>query len=839
MTASVITIMFLLSVAAVYTIFAGARSDMPWSRTRLGALLLLRLCVLAALAAWLLDLEFTSEHTTKRVELVIVADRSPSIDSKSRRAMDGLIAEAKTSAALADGSVAVVDFGAGERGPSGIAEAMEAGRAKFTNRGEKRLLLLSDGRATGRNPLRRAARLKREGIKVYAVALAPLEGEALIGGLNVPPAAWRSAPVPVEIHLRASLPAPTTCALSLLIDGKQKERRDVRVGSGLTVVTMTATFEETGIHRMDLQASFGRDRFDWNNRVTSLIDIRPAPRVMVISSTPAKLHPLKKALEANAIPVEVVIPERLPAKLSCDCIVLENVPAKALGNERLQMIENFVRAGGAIVFTGGPQAYGAGAYRNTPVEPAFPLLLEPEKEYPPFALAVVLDNSWSMNEGLSSSVGKIEVAKEIAIAALECLNKDDWLTLISFDSDYHEIIAPVKVEDLEPLKYEISRIGAFGMTNIYGGLEMGIRKLRLIDAAYKHVVLISDGKETETADYTVLLKDLAKSRITLSAIAVGRGANKKLLNTLAFAGRGRFYHTESLKEIPAVVLQEAKGLKSQIIMEQPLPAKKLEEDPAIIGIEVEELPRLLGYNRTRARRHAWTPLVISSKNEPLLARMRYGMGQAVAFTSSATSVWARDWIEKSPKTYAAFWRQVVLSALRTPYTEWKPAVDYRDGRPVLRFTVSTPHKVSVHRLLAGEVKTETAAETPLRLEADEASATLLVTETKFGQAFAWNRSYGREFGDAEEGVGVLEGLCHFTGGVFQPKMTDLFSDGKAIVYSQMNRSAWLIAALVLLLAELLLRRMAAVARIFRRRNREPSRNAMGAIEPVELRIQGN
>ena len=827
MTAGFIILMLLLSAAAVYTIFAGVRSDMPWSRTRLVALLLLRLCVLAALAAWLMDLQFAFEHTTHSVELVIVADRSPSIDATSRKTMDGLIAEARTSRYNRDGSVTVVNFGEGERGPSGIAEATEAGCAKFTDRGEKRLLLLSDGRTTGGDPLGRAPRLKREGIKVYAVPLAPLKDEVLIGELNVPPAAWRSAPVPVEIHLRSALAGSTTCALSLLIDAEQKETRDLRIGPGLTVLTLTPTFDETGVHRIDVRTSFGRDRLDWNNRASSLIDIRPAPRVTVVSSIAPPLHPLKKALEANGIPVQVLTPERLPAKLSCDCIVLENVPARALGNKRLQVIENFVRTGGAIVFTGGPRAYGVGGYANTPVEPVFPLLLKPEKEYPPFALAVVLDNSWSMNEGLSASVGKIEVAKEIAIAALEGLNKDDWLTLISFDSDYHEIIPPTKVENLEPLKYEISRIGAFGMTNIYGGLEMGIRKLRLIGATYKHVVLISDGKETETADYAVLLKDLTKLRITLSAIAVGRAANKKLLNTLAFAGRGRFHHTESLKQIPAVVLQEAKGLKGQIIMEEPLPAKKVAEDPAIIGIETGQLPRLLGYNRTRARRHAWTPLVISSKNEPLLARMRYGMGQAVAFTSSATSVWARDWIEKRPKTYAAFWRQVVLSALRTPYTEWKPTVTYTDGLPVLQFMVSSPHKVSVHRLLAGEVRTESPVETPLRLEPAETSATLLVNETKYGQAFAWSRSYGREFGDAAEGVDVLEDLCHRTGGVFQPEVKDLFSGGEAIVSSQMNRSAWLVAALVLLLAELLLRRMAAVARIFRRRNRAPSRKLMG------------
>ena len=95
-----------------------------------------------------------------------------------------------------------------------------------------------------------------------------------------------------------------------------------------------------------------------------------------------------------------------------------------------------------------------------------------------------------------------------------------------------------------------------------------------------------------------------------------------------------------MKEIPAVALQEAKGPENQLTVEMPLPPRKLAEDPALAGIDVAAWPPLAGYNRSRGRLHAWTPLVISPKNEPLLARMRYGRGQTAAFLSSATPPWA-------------------------------------------------------------------------------------------------------------------------------------------------------------------------------------------------------
>ena len=125
-------------------------------------------------------------------------------------------------------------------------------------------------------------------------------------------------------------------------------------------------------------------------------------------------------------------------------------------------------------------------------------------------------------------------------------------------------------------------------------------------------------------------------KITLSTISVGLAPNVKLMNTLAYAGKGRHHHTKSYDQIPAVVLREARSMDDQLLVDLALTARQVSDDPAIDGIDVTKLPALGGFNRSRARRHAWTPLVISSKNEPLLARMRYGSGQSLAFTSAAT-----------------------------------------------------------------------------------------------------------------------------------------------------------------------------------------------------------
>jgi hypothetical protein len=448
------------------------------------------------------------------------------------------------------------------------------------------------------------------------------------------------------------------------------------------------------------------------------------------------------------------------------------------------------------------------------LEPVFPVLLVPEKEQPLYALVVVLDNSWSMNEGITSSIGKINLAKEIAISAMEGLHKGDWLGLVSFDSDYHAIIAPTKVSDLAPEKYETSRIGAFGMTNILGGLNEAARMLQKMDAGYKHVILITDGHETETGtDYSRVLAALNLQHVTVSTIGVGTGANEKLLNTLAYAGKGRYYAAKTLEEIPAVLLQEAKGLGDPLVVSAPLSIRKVQDDPALIGIEVEKLPAMDGYNRSRARTHAWTPLTISRKNEPLLARMRYGRGQSLAWLSSASGAWARDWLSQKPAEYAAFWRQAVLSVLPPPSRELETAVEFRAAEAVLRPQTIADSRMEVSRLVDDKVETAPGG---AEVQTAGASAVLVTAKGNISHASSWNRTYGREFADPAEGVRTLQALASATGGTFDGG-DDAFAPASGKIMSEINPAMWLVAAMVLLVAELLIRRLPALTALLHRR----------------------
>ncbi|MFB3891544.1 MAG: VWA domain-containing protein [Phycisphaerae bacterium] len=846
-----------LLAAAGYSIFAALRTHLPWARWRVGWLLACRLLLLAGVAAWCLDFHLQYKSSAGKVEMVVIADHSESISKQGLSTVEDW--KHKAESAMKGGWLKVVDMNGSSRSTP-IAEAIDAARSSLPGKGEKRILLLSDGRATTRDPLALTGRLKNENIKVFAVPAEPLPGESLIADLIVPPAAWQNVPMPIEVLLYSSEAQKQQCKLTLTVDGKPPAAggtMDVQLPHGTSSVEMAAAFDKEGVHSIEVKAEFQRSVYPWNKSASALVDVPLAPRVLIVSDPVEAARPLESILTANGILTIVRAPKDLPNQFACDCLVLANVPTEAFSDKpvarrpttassapapppdpkidlRLKAIEQFVRGGGSVIFTGGNKAFAAGGYVGSPLEPVFPVMLMPKKERPPYALAVVMDNSWSMNEGITSSVGKINIAKEIAIAAIEGLNKGDALTFVSFDSDYHNIINPTKVQDLEPLKYEVSKIGAFGMTNILGGMQEGARLLQTMDAPYKHLILISDGKETEVGtDYSRVLALLERDKVTLTAIGVGLGANDKLLNTLAFAGKGRYYHAKSVAEVPAAVLQEAKGLEDQLVVPIALQPRKNDpsDDPALAGIDIATMPKLGGYNRSRARTHAWTPLVISSKNEPLLARMRYGRGQSLAFMSTVAGPWSKEWIDQKMPEYTAFWRQAVLSVLGEPYHALEAGVEYDGGKPVFDLSASVTAAFAgekgattceLWRLDSGAKSKKPVTPGDLQVAAGDSDALLVTAKSRTNSAFAWSRTYGREFAEPSHGVETLKELCRATGGAFAADGTfgpndGPFAPGRATVTAEIAPAAWLIVAAVLLVIELLLRRLPALTGLLRRK----------------------
>ena len=129
--------------------------------------------------------------------------------------------------------------------------------------------------------------------------------------------------------------------------------------------------------------------------------------------------------------------------------------------------------------------------------------------------------------------------------------------------------------------------------------------------------------------------------ITLSTVGAGGGSNP-FLEGLAERGGGRFYDAANPASIPDIFLKETQQVSGQQIIEEPFFPILTSSSPILRGLE-DGLPRLRGYNGTTAKPAAQTVLV-TARDDPLLATWQYGLGRSVAWTSDSTGRWARDWL---------------------------------------------------------------------------------------------------------------------------------------------------------------------------------------------------
>ncbi|MCC6678972.1 MAG: VWA domain-containing protein [Phycisphaerales bacterium] len=571
-----------------------------------------------------------------------------------------------------------------------IARAIRLGASMIPDDAAGRLILFSDGNQTSGDALEAARELARRGaagrsggVRIDVVPMRYSAGsEVAVESVDAPPTAAAESVVNIRVTLSSSSDASGT--LRLLREGDAVDLngdepgtgRAVRLTPGRNAFVLPVELEPGRIHRFHavFEPQGATDRITENNEGETFTITPGKGSVLLVDGVSAgdpggAGSTLARALRESAIDVTVIAPGAFPADLvglqAYDMVILENVPADAIEIASHDHLASFVRdLGGGLIMIGGPDSFGAGGWRGTPVEAILPVKLElPERMViPEMAIVFVLDSSGSMRRGVSGSGrSQMEIANESTIAAIRALDARDLVGVVAFSRD------PEVVVELGPNSDPARTIGLVrgitpdGGTAIGPALAEASRMLASSDAKLKHIVLLSDGRSMGEETLPDQAAAIAAQGIRISSIAMGNDASVGTMELIAQHGGGTFYNVINPSSLPRAFLKIVRIVRSPLIREVPFdPVIPPTGSPLLLGID--QPPALGGLTLTQARDE---PTVINAmltpEGEPVLAHWTAELGQVAAFTSDAHR-WARLWLDWPG--YRSFWSQAVRTLSR-------------------------------------------------------------------------------------------------------------------------------------------------------------------------------
>ncbi len=528
-----------------------------------------------------------------------------------------------------------------------IAEALQLGLALLPADAQRRVVLLSDGAENQGRATTVAQLLALRAIPIEVVRLPRERGpDLLITAVEAPTTAREGQRIPLRIALESSMAG--AAQLELFADGQLVAVEERRVDVGTTTIDLSLPAGEAGFRRFEARVSAPFDTQALNNRAAAFTQVEGPPSLLIAASVPERALPLRAALEAAGLRVELRTPDAIPsdplALLAYAAVILVDLPAAALPTATQSALRSYVEdQGGGLAMIGGSESFGAGGWRRTPLAAILPVELDPvvEDQRPDLALVLVIDRSGSMGEAASPGRNRLDLARDALFLATRGLAQTDQLAIIAFDDVAQQLLPLQPLPDLFSLEEAIGRISVGGGTNIRAGVALAAQSLAVAEARIKHLILLTDG--LDSSNYTDLIDSLRAQGSTVTVVSIGGDANPSLA-TLAERGGGAFYRVTSAQEVPEIFLSETVRVAGRDIVEQPFTPMVLLN--STLTRDLGPLPPLYGYNASTPRATART-LLATPDGAPILAVAQVGMGRTLAWTSDLKGQWATDWLNWS------------------------------------------------------------------------------------------------------------------------------------------------------------------------------------------------
>jgi Mg-chelatase subunit ChlD len=595
--------------------------------------------------------------------IVVVADRSQSMPADSATAQKEVI-DLLQKAMGPEDRLAVVSFGrtvAVEQSPasgqfagfvhevggdaSNLADGLETALGLIPRDAPGKILLLSDGRWSGRDPALVSSSAAARNLAIdHRLMQRSKANDLAILRVEAPPSVAPGESFLLTAWVQA--PTPQTVSFELRRGEERLSTGEQQLASGLNRLTFRDRAGDPGTLAYTLTVlGTGDDPMPENNRAHLLVGVQgPRPLLHV---TEAKSSGLANLLRAGRLPIKGQSPQvcrwTLENLSQYSAVVIENVPAEKIGTVGMDNLAVWVReTGSGLWLTGGRNSYGPGGYFKSPLDPILPVSMELRDEHRKLSLAMVvaLDRSGSMSALVGGGKAKMDLANQGAAQVLDLLSSMDEFGVLAVDTQPHVIADLAPIKDKAGVRNDILSIRSQGGgIYIYVALEAATEMLLHAKAGTRHILLFADANDSEQpGHYQELLERCGKAGITVSVIGLGTTKDKdaELLRDIAQRGKGRIFFTDKPEELPRLFAQDTFIVARNTFLEERTPIESTAGLPLLTGRPFDLHESIDGYNLCYLRPGATLATrTLDEYKAPVVAGWRAGSGRVLCYTGEA------------------------------------------------------------------------------------------------------------------------------------------------------------------------------------------------------------
>lgn len=558
------------------------------------------------------------------------------------------------------------------------------------------LYLYTDGWETEGNVERLLPAVAAAGIKIFPILPAerPAIANVAVTKLLAPTQGNSGENLNLKVVIDNQNNRPVDGTLTLTRNGQTFKTDNVKLTPGSQVFSYQTTPAEGTL--TTFQASFGArdpklDLYATDNRAIAWVSVRAKAKILLINGRSGAGRYLEEILKRQGLDLTVRAAENAPPPNGYKVVIFNNAERERFAPNYLAAVERHVADGNGFIMLGADASFAPASYRQTPIERILPVEPKepPKREEKNRAVVLVIDKSGSMRDE-----NRIVYAKEAAKAVARQLRDIDLLGVVGFDDSPFVV---VYLESMARLRgvvdTQIDRLKPGGQTYFLPALLEAGRQLERVNAARKHIILLSDGvtrgSQGELVDLVSHFKNQLK--ITVSTIAISSDADVRIMKRLSQYGGGLFHHTVDPSTLPQIVLEQLQDKpKDEPLNDGPWTPIADRSSELLAGLGVRNYPAVLGYMDADLKRGAQMDLMIQrpDRRQPLLASWRYGKGKSIALTTDLEGRWTRNWIPWGG--LQGFWNRLLEWLVPTDENlvpAHEARVSFTDGRSVLDLSI--------------------------------------------------------------------------------------------------------------------------------------------------------